>query len=99
MITQAFDARLDTVYSSFVQEPNLCAREIRLDFVKDLQRTFGASKRRQHIVEILHVKNIVYDFYVSRLPAVDEVFEFVESTARSLTAERHGPTVQSTKRA
>src|SRR5262245_24573751 len=97
MIAQTFDAGLDTADARLVQEPDLGAREVRLDFVEDLQRTSGASERRQHIVEVLHVKNIVYDFYIGHLPAIDEVLEFVEGPSRTLTAEGHGPTVQSAK--
>src|ERR1044071_8083888 len=97
MIAETFDTGLDTAHARLMQEPHLCAREIGLYFVEDLQRPFGASERRQHIVEVLHVKNIVYDFHIDHLPAIDEVLEFVESAPRTLTAERHGPTVQSAK--
>src|SRR6266404_9806455 len=99
MIAQAFDARLNPVHSCLTQGLDLRARKIRLDLVKDLQRTARMSERRQHIAEVFHVENVIDSLDIGQLPTIDQLLEFVERAARTLAAKGHGSTVKSAESA
>src|SRR4030095_13635865 len=96
-VTKAFNPRLYFVNACITQHLQLCSSEIGLDFVRQLHSNLGLREHGQKILEVSHIKNVIYHIDLETGMPTCESRYFFNGFRRRLAAVTHASPVKPAK--